>query len=91
MVSYPGNYAVPGLIWPGFTLPGQPAAGGSAPPPPPTTWQFTGNYPLFYPQFLDAATERMLTVQPGGTYDIMPVGGDPGVTDPPGDGRWIPA
>lgn len=40
MASYPGNYAVPGLIWPGFMLPGEPVLSGTVPapvilPPPP--------------------------------------------------------
>lgn len=27
MATYPGNYAVPGFIWPGYFLPGEPVAG----------------------------------------------------------------
>lgn len=81
---YPGDYAVPGLIWPGFMLPGQPVAGFVQ-----GEWLFTGLYTCIYPQHIDATTEFTLTAQPGGSYDINPVGGDPGVTEPPGDGRWI--
>jgi hypothetical protein len=84
VAAYPGDYAVPGLLWPGFALPGQPAAGLTG-----GEWTFTGNYPCIYPQYLDSSTELTLVAQPGGAYYITPVGGDPGVADPPGDGRWI--
>ena len=33
MATYPGDYAVPGLIWPGFLLPGEPVTASSPPPP----------------------------------------------------------
>ena len=79
---YPGDYAVPGLMWPGFALPGEPLAGFQG------EWLFTGLYTCSYPQHVDALTEQMLTAQPGGAYFIRTIG-DPGVTEPPGDGRWI--
>ena len=37
MATYPGDYAVPGLIWPGFMQPGIPVTGGTAPPPSPSS------------------------------------------------------
>jgi hypothetical protein len=82
--AYPGNYAVPGLMWPGFALPAQPVTGFVE-----GVWLFTGNYTCTYPQHIDATTEVTLVAQPGVGYDINPVGGDPGVSEPPGDGRWV--
>jgi hypothetical protein len=86
VATFPGDYAVPGLMWPGFILPAQPVTGYVT-----GGWLFTGNYPLIYPQYIDATTQVTLVVQPGGSYYITPVGGDPGVADPPGDGRWTAA
>ena len=80
--------AVPGLLRPGFALPGEPYITSSAPV---TQWKYTGNYPVEYPQYLDAVAMTTLTVQPGGTYKITPVGGDPGIPAIPGDGRWTAA
>lgn len=42
-----------------------------------------------YPDYLDAATGRMLEVSPGGTYDVrVAPGRAEGLPLPPGDGRW---
>lgn len=81
---FPGDYAVPGLIWPGFMLPGEPVTGAAA-----ASWLFTGNYTCIYPQHINSSTEFTLVAQPGGAYDINPAAGNPGVSEPPGDGRWI--
>ena len=52
---------------------------------------YTGTQDLHYPDHLDASTGRMLTVTPGGTYDIrVAPGRAEGLPVPPGDGRWGP-
>ena len=83
--------SVPGLMVPGFAQPGEPVTVSPAPPPVVTQWKYTGGYPVEYPQYLDATAMTTLSVQPGSTYVITPVGGDPGIGSIPGDGRWIPA
>ena len=50
---------------------------------------FHGTPGLRYPDFIDAATGRMLEPEPGGTYDVKAAPGrHPGLPDLPGDGRW---
>ena len=83
--TYPGPYAVPGLMWPGFGWPAEPVAEWAAPGLP---WRYTEVYTLIYVQYLDLAAQQTLVAQPGGTY-YMNVVGDPGLqAAPPADNRW---
>ena len=84
MSTYPGFYAVPGSMQPGSGWPGDPLAGSAD-----QFAAFTGIETLTYPQYIDMATQKTLVAQPGGTYDIMPGSGYPGVGPLPDDGRWI--
>ena len=58
-----------------------------------TSAQYNGHFPVTYPDHVDAATGRTLTVEPGGIYDVrVAPGRNPGLSPVPGDGRWsIPA
>ena len=51
---------------------------------------FLGAAGLSYTQYLDTCTGRMLQASPGGSYDMAPVPGAPGLSVPPGDGLWGP-
>ena len=54
-----------------------------------TSAQYKGLFPVTYPDHVDAATGRTLTVVPGGIYDIrVAPGRNPGLSPVPGDGRW---
>lgn len=88
MASSSRNAAFPGFAWPGFAQPGEPQTGGA---PAGGGYKYTGFYPVIYPDYLDGQLMTTLSVQPGDTYSIVPVGGDPGISLIPGDGRWIPA
>ena len=81
--------AAPGAMWPGSIWPGEPLSGAA--PPPSDMWRFTEGYTCIYQDYLDAVTMKTLVAQPGGTYQITPVGGDPGIPAIPGDGRWTSA
>lgn len=48
---------------------------------------FCGHVEMTYPGFIDIATGRTLTCEPGQEYDVIPVGVAAG--DVPGDGRFI--
>ncbi len=47
---------------------------------------YTGAERLTYSGYVDLATGRTLTADPGGTYDIAPVNAGPEV---PADGRFV--
>lgn len=47
---------------------------------------YLGGQELTYPAYKDAATDRLLVAEPGGSYDMFPV--DAGLPVPPSDGRW---
>ena len=49
--SYPGPYAVPGVMSPGLGWPAEPVTGYA--PAPPSAWRYTEVYALIYPQYLD--------------------------------------
>ncbi len=49
---------------------------------------FTGHYSVSYPDYVDAATFRMLSCSPGNSYGMYVVSFRAGLTDPPPDGRW---
>ena len=54
-----------------------------------TSAQYHGHFPVTYPDHIDAATGRTLTVEPGGIYDVrVAPGRNPGLSPVPGDGRW---
>ena len=54
-----------------------------------TSAQYQGHFPVIYPDHVDAATGRTLTVVPGGIYDVrVAPGRNPGLSPVPGDGRW---
>lgn len=48
---------------------------------------FCGHVQMTYPGFIDIATGRTLTCDPGQEYDVIPVGIAAG--DVPNDGRFI--
>ena len=50
-------------------------------------FSFSGDQALIYPSYIDNATGRTLTAQPGGIYD-MRAAGSMGYPVPPADGRW---
>lgn len=82
MAAYPGNYAVPGNMQPGGTLPGQPLTASLG------LYQFTGPVPLIYVCYIDAAAGHTLIAVPGQIYDILtPVNNLAAI---PLDGLWIP-
>ena len=47
---------------------------------------YTGAESLTYSGYVDLATGRTLTADPGGTYDVAPVNAGPEV---PADGRFV--
>lgn len=51
-------------------------------------YTYTGYSALGYADFIDTATDKMLLVEPGGSYGIRAVDGVSPV--PPADGRWDP-
>lgn len=54
-------------------------------------YAYTGSDSRRYPDYLDTATGRMLTVAPGGVYGVaVAPGRADGLPLPPGDGRWGP-
>ena len=53
-------------------------------------YPYLGATGLNYTQYLDTGTGRMLQALPGGSYDMQPVPGAPGLSVPPGDGHWGP-
>ena len=54
-----------------------------------TSVQYTGHATALYMDYIDGATGRTLTAEPGGTYDVrVAPGRNPGLSPVPGDGRW---
>jgi hypothetical protein len=54
-----------------------------------TSAQYQGHFPATYPDYLDAATGKTLTVQPGQSYAVAVAPGRNASLSPlPGDGRW---
>lgn len=53
------------------------------------SYRFTGDFPLTYPAYRDAATDHTLTAVPGTIYDVEAASGRD-VPVPPDDGRWEP-
>ena len=50
---------------------------------------YTGHFPAIYPDYVDAATGKTLTVQPGQSYTVtVAPGRNAGLAALPGDGRW---
>jgi hypothetical protein len=82
MTTYPGNYAVPGTMWPGAIWPGDSITASTA------VTVFLGTETYIYLQYLDVVTGHTLVASPGGSYQIQVASGNPGVMLPPGDGRW---
>lgn len=51
--------------------------------------QYNGHFPAIYPDYVDAATGKTLTVQPGQSYTVnVAPGRNAGLAALPGDGRW---
>jgi hypothetical protein len=53
-----------------------------------TLYAYTGGETLYYQQYLDDDTGKMLIAVPGGSYSMSPVDGLGYAPVPPGDGRW---
>lgn len=84
MITYPGDYAVPGAMQPGSIVPGEPLP--AAPPPGLVLYAYAGALELIFPDFLgsaDGVTWTTLTALPGGSYYIFPVDQRPGYPSVP--------
>lgn len=54
--------------------------------------QYNGAFPVIYPDYVDAATGKTLTVVPGESYEPAAAPGRiRGLPAVPGDGRWGPS
>ena len=84
MTAYPGNYAVPGNMWPGSIWPAEPLAVSLA------TFQYGGTEQLTYINYIDVQAQHTLLATPGGTYAMEPagLGYNYGLTSVPNDGLW---
>lgn len=84
MIPYPGNYAVPGAMWPGSVWPAEPMPHGDL------RTAYGGTETLTYICYIDVQAQHTLLASPGGTYDIAPAGQgfDYGLPSVPGDGLW---
>lgn len=81
MATWVYRSSVPGMAVPGMAVPGLDGTSG--------IYQFTGPYPLFYLDYLDAITQETLSVVPGGSYTMLAVNSRAGLTVPPPDNRWL--
>jgi hypothetical protein len=82
VITYPGDYAVPGAMQPGSAVPGMPLSGSAV-----TAYAYTGGLELIFPDFLgstDGVHWTTLTAVPGGVYFILPVDRRPGYPAIPG-------
>jgi hypothetical protein len=84
VITYPGDYAVPGSMQPGAIVPGMPlSASGTVT----SMYVYTGSAELIFPDFLgstDGVQWGTLAAVPGGTYFILPVDARPGYPAVPG-------
>ena len=82
MITYPGDYAVPGSMQPGTIVPGTPLTGSGTP-----MYVYTGSTELIFPDFLgstDGVHWTTLTAVPGRAYLILPVDQRAGYPAAPG-------
>jgi hypothetical protein len=80
--TLPGNFAVPGIAWPGAAQPGRRL------PVVLRLYQFNGPVQLVYPDYIDDLARHTLVASPGMVYDILPPA--TGLPAAPSDGRWTP-
>lgn len=52
-------------------------------------YAYTGGTEMWYQQYRDTDTGRMLITEPGGSYSMEPTDPGLGLSVPPGDGRWL--
>ena len=86
MAAYPGNYAVPGAMWPGSVWPGEPLATAVS------LFAYEGTEQLTYIAYIDVTAGHTLLATPGGIYAMQPagLGFDYGWPSVPDDGLWSP-
>ena len=75
---------------PGQQVPGQidPAFLTALPLPGPVYHSYYGHYVLYYEDYVDQVTSKILIAVPGGSYAMAVVSNRAGLTVPPPDNRW---
>ena len=80
--SLPNFNAAPGWMLPGMIFPGEPVNLG-------VRYIYTGNYPVYYLDYLDGDMRHTLHAIPGGNYRMLVANTRRGLTIPPPDGNWL--